>query len=311
MSVNVVCTIDEKYSQHCSVMLASLFINNPKIKFNVYIITDNLESPGLLKLQKFISDNENQFSSICIDKNRLAAAPITHHISLATYYRLFIPEILPTNLKQVLFLDSDMVIRKPIDDLLNLNIQNFSHAAAIAAGMDDYPAEIGLPRDSLYFNAGLMMINLCAWRDLKVFERGCQLLSSQSDRIKWWDQDVLNILLHESWHPIDLIWNAQPFIYDLDNLSNYQHKSRYLKFNYLEAKVDPSIVHFVGGGSAKPWHYYCQHPFKDEYLKYLQFTPWKNARLEDRPGLSSRIRFHLGLGSKIHNSLKLIRNVLD
>jgi lipopolysaccharide biosynthesis glycosyltransferase len=302
MSVNVVCTIDEKYSQHCSVMLASLFVNNPELKFTVYIITDNLNASGLLKLQKFISKSKNQFSTICIDKDRLATAPITHHISLATYYRLFIPEILPTDLKQVLFLDSDMVIRKPIADLLSLDIQNFSHAAAIAAGMDDYPLEIGLSEDSLYFNAGLMMINLCAWRDLKIFERGCQLIFSQPNRIKWWDQDVLNILLNDSWLPIDLTWNAQPFIYDLDQERDYKYKHKYLNFNYLEAKTDPAILHFVGGGSAKPWHYNCQHPFKDEYLKYLQYTPWKNAELEGKPSLASRLKLRLKLGNKLRNA---------
>lgn len=305
MSINIVCTIDNNYAQHCAVMLSSLFQNN-KSDFTVYILTDGLTSGNYSKLNKLLSDSNQKFEIIDIDKTVLESAPVTHHISLATYFRLFIPQVIPDNIDKVLFIDSDIVIRKPIDALWNINIQDFSHAATIAAGMDDYPPVIGLPKDSLYFNAGLMLINLAFWRKFKVFEQGCELISQQPDKLQWWDQDVLNILLHPSWLPVDLTWNSQPFIYE-EGINNSNHKAKYEKFNYLAAKLDPAIVHFVGGGKAKPWHYACEHPFKDEYLKYLATTPWKNAPLIGKPNYISQItaelRFRLGLGSKIRNLL--------
>lgn len=300
MPINVVCTIDERYAQHCAVMLSSLFINNIKEVFHIYVITDGFKNNNLSKLQKFLDKNKQQYSIIEIKKDILGQAPITHHISLATYFRLFIPEVLPSSIDKVLFIDSDIVIRKSIDKLWNIDISNFSHAATIAAGMDDYPLQISLPEDALYFNAGLMLINLNAWRKLNIFERGCDLINQQPERLKWWDQDVLNILLYNSWLPVDLVWNAQPFIYE-ESIDNYKYKSRYEKFNYTEAKLDPTIVHFVGGGSAKPWHYACRHLFKDEYIKYLKTTPWKNSQLIGKPSLIARMRFQLALGSKLRD----------
>ncbi|AFY40836.1 glycosyltransferase family 8 protein [Nostoc sp. PCC 7107] len=307
MSISIVCTIDEKYAQHCAVMLSSLFSNNPQQDFNVHIITDSISSREMEKLKLFLDKNKKSFEFISISKDTFRNAPVTHHVSIATYFRLCIPEVLPPNINRVLFIDSDIVIRKPITPLLNINIDNFSHAAAIASGMDDYPPTIGLPQDSLYFNAGLILINLEAWRRLKVFERGCELIRQQPDMLQWWDQDVLNILLHGSWLPIDLTWNSQPFIYDEEGLISSNYRAKYEKFDYLTAQIDPAIVHFVGGGIAKPWYYGCQHPFKDEYLKYLATTPWKNTQLLDKPNYLSKVtadlRFRLGLGSKIRNLL--------
>jgi len=305
MSITIVCTIDDNYAQHCAVMLSSLFQNNQKTNFSIYIITDKLSLSNQRKLNKFLSASKQNFQIIHIDKSLLQNAPVTHHISLATYFRLFITEVIPADIEKVLFVDSDIIVRKSIDELWQTNIQNFSHAATISAGMDDYATVIGLPKDSLYFNAGLMLINLEAWRNLKVFERGCELISQQPDRLQWWDQDVLNILLHNYWLPINLKWNSQPFIYDEEGLGKSPYQAKYEKFKYLEAQLDPAIVHFVGGGNAKPWYYDCQHPFRSEYTKYLATTPWKNTKLIGTPNpvkqLTSNLRFRLGLGSKIRN----------
>ena len=39
---------------------------------------------------------------------------------------------------------------------------------------------------------------------------------------------------------------------------------------------NPIIIHFVS--APKPWDYGCTHPYKQEYYKYLQMTPFANYR---------------------------------
>ncbi|MBN8559308.1 MULTISPECIES: glycosyltransferase family 8 protein [unclassified Leptolyngbya] len=300
--INIVCTIDNHYAQHCAVMLASLFHHNPKRQFRVFLITDGLEMSIWERLEQFLQDQKQEYELIQIDRTALGDAPVTHHISLATYFRLFIPEVLPQTLQKVLFLDVDMIVRKSIDELWDKDIHAFSHAATIAAGMDEYPEQIGLPRNSLYFNAGLLLINLEAWRNLRVFDRGCEIIRQSSDRITWWDQDVLNILLHDHWMPLDLLWNAQPFLYSEE--FHQRPQALYKLFQSATAIAEPAIVHFVGGGSAKPWHFYCTHPFKDDYRKFLKKTPWQNTPLICQPDLVTQMRFRLGLGSKARKLLR-------
>jgi lipopolysaccharide biosynthesis glycosyltransferase len=302
--INIVCTIDNHYAQHCAVMLSSLFHHNRHQTFRIFLITDQLKPDILKRLKQFFLEQKQDYQIIQIDKAALGDAPVTHHISLATYFRLFIPEVLPWELDKVLFLDADMIIRQPIDPLWNLDIEAFSHAAAIAAGMDDYPEKIGLPQESLYFNAGLLLINLKAWRELQIFKRGCELIQQNSDRITWWDQDVLNILLHKHWLPLDLTWNAQPFISEAEFQNNFELQAKYEQFHSSTAITDPAIVHYVGGGSAKPWHFYCNHPFKDDYRNFLKTTPWRNTPLLGQPNLMAKIRFRLGFFTKVRNLLR-------
>lgn len=297
--IHVVFTIDKNYAQHCAVALASLFFNNASEDFYIHIITDEPDASAIVKLKRFLSSySDCHHSIIAISHSAIRDAPVTHHISLATYFRLFIPETLPTELDRVLFIDSDIIIRHNIRSLWEIDLDGCTHAGSIAAGMDDYPSELGLPPNTLYFNAGMLLINLKAWRGLNLFERGCKLLKEEPERLKWWDQDVLNILLYDSWKAIDLTWNAQPFIFDGTLNSESSHYERYQRFNYLKALNNPSIVHFVGGGSSKPWHYYCQHPFKQDYLAYRKITPWKNEKLVGEPNLISRFRYKLGSRSR-------------
>ncbi|MEA5566116.1 glycosyltransferase family 8 protein [Anabaena sp. UHCC 0399] len=310
MSISVVCTIDDRYAQHCAVMLASLFKNNPVQIFEVYIITDKTQLSNINKLKNFLGKNIDKFNFITVDKNSFQNAPISHHISIAAYFRLLMAEVLPKNLSKVLYIDSDIIFRNKIDYLWEIDIDNFSHAAAIAVGMDNYPGKIDLPENSLYFNSGLMLVNLKYWRELNIFERGCELISQQSEKLQWWDQDVLNMLLHHSWLPIDLKWNSQVFMDDQEVEIHPGYQDRYEKFNYLEAKLDPTVVHFIGGGSAKPWHYACKHPFKHEYEQYLQYTPWKDTVPIGQPSLISQIRFRLGIGSKLRHLFQFFTNKL-
>ena len=52
------------------------------------------------------------------------------HLSIETYYRLFIPLILP-QYEKVLYLDSDMIILADVADLYNENISGFPVGAAL------------------------------------------------------------------------------------------------------------------------------------------------------------------------------------
>jgi lipopolysaccharide biosynthesis glycosyltransferase len=47
---------------------------------------------------------------------------------------------------------------------------------------------------------------------------------------------------------------------------------------------DAKIIHFNGG--SKPWSYFCDHPRRAEYEKYLRMTEWRDYVPPDRTPLN-------------------------
>ena len=109
-SKHIVCTIDDNYVQHFIVMLSSLFFHNSKSNFNFFILTEGLSKANEKLIGEFFRDFRNSYSFLKVDPNLLKAAPVFGHISLATYYRILIPKLVPPEVKKALFLDVDIII---------------------------------------------------------------------------------------------------------------------------------------------------------------------------------------------------------
>lgn len=300
--IHIVCTIDDNYTQHCAVMLASLFLNNKNNEFVVYVITNGLRKENENKLTKSINKYKAQSHFYTIDESILKNAPITHHISLATYYRILLPEILPDNLNKILFLDSDIVVLGDVLPLWNTEIDNYYIGGCCEFPSVESKIKLGLNPESPYFNAGVMLVNLKKWRDDNISTKGIDIINHQKEKIEFWDQDTLNILFENQWKQLPHCWNVNqkfyviPYSYEYFNMSEEEHKTF---SNY------PTILHYTG--SDKPWNYNNNHPKKGEYFKYLSKTPWKKYKPENplKFTMYQKIRFQL---SKVKNlSFMIIR----
>ena len=59
-----------------------------------------------------------------------------------------------------------------------------------------------------YFNSGVMLINLQAWRGERLHEALDCYAKQLYERLPWWDQDVLNLALQNRWKPLGPEFNA-------------------------------------------------------------------------------------------------------
>jgi lipopolysaccharide biosynthesis glycosyltransferase len=116
---------------------------------------------------------------------------------LATYFRILIPVILPETLEKVLYLDSDIVVRKNIIDLWRTDISNHPLGAVYDMFVDDIRIynRLCFDVDQRYYNAGVLLMNLSYWRKRKIPEKCLAVIDSLSEKLKFLDQDLFNILL--------------------------------------------------------------------------------------------------------------------
>lgn len=280
--MNVVCTIDERYAQHCGVMLYSLFVNNRDVAFTVHVITDGLSTTARERLASVASRFQQQLQFHEIDTASLRNAHVSAHVSLATYFRLLIPQILPPDLDRVLFLDADLIVRSSIAEFYETPLDPYTHAAVENPLSSKDARRLALPADAAYFNAGVLLINLRAWRDEQASERAIAYIDAHPNDLVFWDQDALNATLSSRWRKCSPVWNAQEaFFYARYSPAELGVDKR----EFRRVRSNPRIVHFTG--SAKPWNGFLNHPFEGEYFEYLAHTPWKD---HPRPPRPSRLR---------------------
>ncbi len=275
-TIHIVFAIDERYVQHCAVTITSIFENSAADKISISILYNDINNELKEKLEKYIHTFTSNVQFILTRNECLKNFPVSKHITLATYYRILLPKLLDKEIKKVLFLDCDLIIKKDIRLLWNIDISKYSHAAVLESGMDsNHKKLIGIAENAPYFNAGVMLINLEYWRNYNLLERAKQYTKNNLRYIKYWDQDILNFIFQSQWLEIHPIWNSTEIVF-----MSYEWKIR--KFGDLKcielanAKEEPGIIHFTG--SDKPWHYYNNHPCKQEYYKYLDKTPWRNFK---------------------------------
>ena len=262
-------------------MLRSLRNHNQADDLQVYIIHEAIDGADKALFVQYISEFLPSASLIQVNSSLLNEFPVFGHISIATYFRLLIPSVLPPILKRALFLDSDIVIQDSLNDLWHTPMEGMPVAAVSDRNLEMQRKRLGMAVDAPYFNAGVLLIDLEQWRHENILGKGLDFARDNADKLDNWDQDVLNHLFEKRVRIVHQRWNAMAHLWGLDPAWLQAQGS--LTMEEQEAHDNPAIVHFAGGGIAKPWNYRCPHPRKDDYRQILANTPWAGVGMDETP----------------------------
>ena len=219
----IACTIDNNYIRHCAVMLKSLQLSNPTESLSVYILHGVIDAAERARLAAYLGEFLPSVSFLQLDEQMLAGFPVFGHISLATYFRLLLPAALPHAVEKVLYLDSDLIVVDALRELWESPLEGNSIGAVEEHNQEFDRNRLGLAEGSLVFNAGAMLIDLGRWRRENILANGLEFARTHPERIKHWDQDVLNSLLEARWLPLDWRFNALPHLWMHPRLHRCRH----------------------------------------------------------------------------------------
>jgi lipopolysaccharide biosynthesis glycosyltransferase len=235
---------------------------------------------------------------VSVDESALNGLEVSGHVSIAAYFRMLMPRILPAEVRRVLYLDSDLLVLHDLGALWDQDLadkiclagQDF-FAPYIDASVALPPAHralqlitkrpvqnyqaLGISPELPYLNSGVMLFDLVACRKLDLTTQLIQCLQENREHVKWWDQYALNVVLAGQWSVLDPRWNQGAFLYKFPDWS-YSHLD---KQAFQSALNDPYIVHF--SSPEKPWHANSRHPYLREFFQYLDRTDWAGWRPAD------------------------------
>lgn len=155
------------------------------------------------------------------------------------YGRLLLGNLLPVEVRRVIYLDCDMLVRDPIEGLFETDMQSFP-LAAVRDSISPFiigKRDMAQNRDLFeyadpYFNSGMLLIDLDAWREFDMREKVKAIAERGIMNRLYYDQDMLNLIFHNNWLALDWRWNT-------------------IDAHPAHEGMNPAILHFTGVN--KPW----------------------------------------------------------
>lgn len=281
--IPVVFASDNNYVPMLTTTIYSMLCNaSPDYRYYITVLHRDISGDNQRIVRKFLSRFENAEISFCdvsqtIDKYNLTTN--NPHISVETYYRFLIQDLLP-HYDKVLYLDSDLIVKGDVSDLFGVDLDG----ALLAAAHDiDFVANVNMKRgDRLayaknvlglkdpysYFQAGVLVLNTRAMRSEYTMEQWLDFASD--DRFIYNDQDVLNAHCEGKVAYLDYDWNVM--IDCCGRIGNvFSFAPAGMLDSYMDSRNHEKIVHYAG--VQKPWKQGgCD---RDElYWEYARDTPF-------------------------------------
>ena len=280
--MNIVYSSDNNYAQHLCVSMVSLFENNIDAKeLNIFIISNDISEESKSKLTKTAEKYYRQLTWVDFNpyKDKLFL-DLEWDISISSYARLFLAEMLPDWCHRAIYLDCDTVVCSSLDTLFNKDMQCSAVAGVNDLVLDVFKEKVGLPPTQSYINAGLLLIDLDKWRKDNLTSLFLRFINDHNGKVTHHDQGTINGTLFDSCLLLDPKYNVLTPYYTqkYNRMLKFYHISDYYSEEKIKAACDnPVIIHYTPEYIGRVWENGCTHPKRDIYKHYLEMTPWKGS----------------------------------
>ena len=176
------------------------------------------------------------------------------------WLRFFIPEVLPKDVKKVIYLDGDTVVTMDIANYWKIELEDkilgvVTEKSLIGGGVKVFKlVTSSLVKEDKYFNSGSLLINIEKFRaSSEIIEKGLIFLKDKPDFRMCQDQDFLNYCFSEDTLILPPKFNRRVF-----------------GSGGLSGNIDDFIVHYAGHSYALDVGLHSNRLF----FKYFMKTPF-------------------------------------
>ena len=272
--INIAFAIDNNYVLFALLTMNSILKNNTSnSQYNFYVVEDNLSDKNKNLMEKYIKKQNQNIEFINIDTKKIANGEnLFKYLTRITpigMARIMIPNLLPKDLKKVLYLDADLLVTTDIKPLYDTNLEDKT-VGMILNFVKHNKAE-GIHKFDEYYNSGVILIDIDKWRKNNISQKLLDYIQQNKKYFSYSgtvdgfvflypDQDLLNIVLENKIKKLPDKWNVQ--------------NPRQFEGN--------GIMHYAGPN--KPW----EAGIKQTHRSSLYHKYWRNS-----PFALSKISFGL------------------
>jgi lipopolysaccharide biosynthesis glycosyltransferase len=248
--MDIAFAFDEGYADHAQVAIESILdCHGHRDDLTFWLLTTSQVTADRAESLRDQAEGRARLEFLAVD-DRYRSLPasqldLCRYISTAMYLRLFLPQLLPSRVDRLLYLDADVLVNGDLAALWDVPLGD----APLAAVRDNLARSMGyeggvpgagpeVRGSAPYFNSGVLLMNLPAWRRLEITDRCLRYLVEHRDRLRFPDQDALNLVCYDRWVRLKSIWN--------DTILWWLKAD-----DHATVRQSVRITHFVG--PVKPW----------------------------------------------------------
>lgn len=205
-----------RYSKFVGTTMCSIFENCALLppSITIHILHDNTLSTENRDKFSYLAGRYNQLvefynvEELCADEiaeiKLLAPRVLESRYSIATFYRFFIPNVLPTNIDKVIYLDADIIVNLDINELWRIDLDGkmlatvpdieCNHVTHAQDSKNKFLITNSFVAYEDYFCAGILLLNLNRLRAEKDSLKSGMKFLNEHPQMTLFDQDVLNYL---------------------------------------------------------------------------------------------------------------------
>lgn len=266
-------TVDDNYMKYAGVLMTNLAMIHPHRHITIHLVTTGISDDNSRRLDEFVEKYGDMVTVELYDATDLLklipkSEKAPDRLNTIVFLRVMLSECLPEDVERVIYMDVDMVVLRPLDELWEIDLEDKFFAAMPQKpepeldmfGNLSHGRAMGF-KEGDYFNAGLMVQNLVKWRKEGFITQIIQCYLQNVGRFALLEEDTLNTLIGGNYVRLSGRYN------EIQEANN----------PYLEYPEDTAILHFVN--ETKQWFKGCNPKVYELYLPYVKKSLWHDLEL--------------------------------
>lgn len=288
--INILCSCDEHYAAYCGIMLTSALEACRGSHLDIYILVSGLSERSIERFHKLedLYDCTVWLIEPAADAFTDAIVRAGDHVTTAAYYRVACADLLPKEVKRVIYLDCDIIVNTDLRELWDTPLEGAPCGVVTDSFYIEGRNRLGISTD--YFNSGMMLIDVEAFRRLGVAQACFRLLKSDPERIKLHDQDLLNIVVGERALRLPLRWNMLTAFLRVDHAGQYISHCMEEEIRREAGHPERLVIHYEY--LPKPWQPWVmvRHPFYELWHDVRRRSLWADAPIDSCVPVGRKLR---------------------
>lgn len=284
MTVNVAYVFDDNYAPHACASIASVLEHcDEEDVYHFYLFTPELEGAHRERLSDYIASARQRCTFI--DTKAFDYADFCQKVETrygqgdknfaAMFFKILFERYLPHDVERIISLDSDTIVLSNLAELYAIDLEGHTLGAVPEKISTNHLKEIGFSRRTIYFNSGVLVIDMQKWRERRIDDALMHRFETEPS-YSMHDQDLLNIEFKENFYHLPQRYNQMVYLFHAPALL-FNIKFRYM---HVAGLGQCGVMHFTG---IKPWKSACWHPYRQMYQRSLTMTPYRDTVMSVDP----------------------------